>query len=42
MLKIGSLVTRKKYGNDIVFKVTKIEKDKIFLKRIVLNLVELI
>lgn len=38
MLKIGSLVTRKKYGNDIIFKVTKIEKDKVYLKGIELRL----
>lgn len=38
MLKIGSIVTRKKYGNDILFKVTKIEKDKVYLKGIELRL----
>lgn len=38
MLKIGSLVTRKKYGNDIIFKVTKIEKEKVYLKGIELRL----
>ena len=38
MLKIGSIVTRKKYGNDIIFKVTKIEKDKVYLKGIELRL----
>ena len=25
MLKIGDFVTRKKYGNDIIFKIIKIE-----------------
>ncbi len=38
MLKIGSLVTRKKYGNDIVFRITKIDKDKVYLKGIELRL----
>ena len=38
MLKIGDYVTRKKYGNDIVFKVTKIEKEKVHLKGIELRL----
>ena len=34
MFKIGDLVTRKKYGNDIIFKIIKIEKDKIILRGI--------
>lgn len=32
MLKIGDLVTRKKYGNDIIFKIINIEKNKAVLK----------
>lgn len=32
MIKIGDLVTRKKYGNDIVFKVIKIDKNKVILR----------
>ena len=32
MLKIGDYVTRKKYGNDIIFVVDKIENDIIYLK----------
>lgn len=32
MLKVGDYVTRKKYGNDIIFVVDKIENDVIFLK----------
>lgn len=32
MFKIGDLVTRKKYGNDIIFKIIKIEKDRIVLR----------
>ena len=32
MLKIGDLVTRKKYGNDIIFKITNIEENRVILK----------
>ncbi|MBQ4263430.1 MAG: peptidase [Bacilli bacterium] len=32
MFKIGDIVTRKKYGNDILFKIDKIEGKKVFLK----------
>ena len=32
MLKIGDLVTRNKYGNDIIFKIVKIEKDRVILR----------
>lgn len=32
MLKIGDYVTRKKYGNDILFKIDKIENNTIYLK----------
>ena len=32
MFKIGDLVTRKKYGNDIIFKIDKIENNVIYLK----------
>ena len=38
MIKIGNLVTRKKYNNDIVFKVVKIDKEKVYLKGIELRL----
>lgn len=31
-IKIGDYVTRKKYGNDIIFKVYKIESDTVYLK----------
>ena len=31
MINIGNYVTRKKYGNDIIFKVVKIEDDKVIL-----------
>ena len=31
MFKIGDYVTRKKYGNDIIFKITKIENNKVYL-----------
>ena len=31
-MKIGDLVTRKKYGNDVVFRVTNIENDIYYLK----------
>ena len=32
MFKIGDLVTRKKYNNDIVFKIIKIDNNKVVLK----------
>lgn len=32
MFKIGDLVTRKKYGNDIIFKIIKIEENKVILR----------
>ena len=38
MFKIGDLVTRKKYGNDIVFKVIKIDKSKVILRGIDIRL----
>jgi spore coat assembly protein len=38
MFKIGDYVTRKKYGNDIVFKITKIDNKKIYLKGVDLRL----
>lgn len=38
MFKIGDYVTRKKYGNDIVFKIIKIEKGKYILKGVELRL----
>lgn len=38
MFKIGDLVTRKKYGNDIIFKIIKIEKDRIILRGIDIRL----
>lgn len=38
MLKIGDFVTRKKYGNDIVFKIVKIEKEKVILRGIDIRL----
>ena len=38
MLKIGSYVTRKKYGNDILFKIEKIIDDKVILKGVDLRL----
>ena len=31
MFKIGDYVTRKKYGNDIIFKIIKIENNKAIL-----------
>lgn len=34
MFKVGDFVTRKKYGNDIVFKIDKIENNIIYLKGI--------
>lgn len=34
MFKVGDYVTRKKYNNDIIFKIDKIEDNKIFLKGI--------
>lgn len=39
MFKIGDLVTRKKYGNDIVFKIIKIDNNKIILKGIDIRLI---
>jgi len=38
MLKIGDYVTRRKYGNDIIFKVESINKNKIYLKGVDLRL----
>ena len=38
MFKIGSYVTRKKYNNDIVFKIEKIEDDIVILKGVYLRL----
>ena len=38
MLKIGDLVTRKKYGNDIVFKIIKIEQRKVILRGVDIRL----
>ena len=38
MIKIGDIVTRKKYGNDILFKVCKICNKKVILKGIDLRL----
>lgn len=32
MFKIGDIVTRKKYGNDIIFRIDKIENNIIYLK----------
>lgn len=32
MFKIGDYVTRKKYNNDIIFKITKIENNKVYLR----------
>lgn len=34
MLKVGDYVTRKKYNNDIIFKVDKIVNNVIYLKGI--------
>lgn len=34
MFKVGDLVTRKKYGNDIIFRIDKIENNTIYLKGI--------
>lgn len=34
MFKVGDYVTRKKYNNDIIFKIDKIEDNKIYLKGI--------
>ena len=38
MFKIGDLVTRKKYGNDIIFKIDKIQNNIIYLKGIDIRL----
>lgn len=38
MFKIGDIVTRKKYGNDIIFKIDKIEGNKVYLKGLELRL----
>ena len=38
MLKVGDYVTRKKYNNDILFKVVKIEDDKVILSGVELRL----
>ena len=33
MFKIGDLVTRKKYGNDIIFKIDKIQNNTISISK---------
>lgn len=38
MIKIGDFVTRKKYNNDILFRVVKIENGKVFLSGVELRL----
>ena len=38
MFKIGDYVTRKKYNNDILFKIKEIKKDKIILSGVDLRL----
>lgn len=38
MFKIGDIVTRKKYGNDIIFKIDRIEGNKVYLKGLELRL----
>lgn len=38
MFKIGDYVTRNKHGNDIVFKIIKIDKEKIYLKGVEVRL----
>ena len=38
MFQVGDLVTRKSYGNDVVFKVIRIEKDTCLLKGVVVRL----
>lgn len=38
MLKVGDIVTRKKYGNDILFKIDKIEGKTVYLKGIDIRL----
>ena len=38
MFKVGDFVTRKKYGNDIVFKIVGFEGNKVFLKGVDLRL----
>ena len=39
MFKVGDYVTRKKYGNDIVFKIIKIDKENIYLSGIEYRLI---
>lgn len=39
MFNIGEYVTRKKYGNDIVFKIIKIENNKVYLKGVEYRLI---
>lgn len=36
--KIGDVVSRKKYGNDILFKIDKIVGNKVFLKGLEIRL----
>ena len=38
MLKVGDYVTRKKYGNDILFKVDKIINNTVYLKGVDIRL----
>ena len=38
MLKVGDYVTRKKYGNDILFKVDKIVNNTVYLKGVDIRL----
>lgn len=38
MLKVGDYVTRKKYGNDILFKIDKIKNNTIYLKGVDIRL----
>jgi spore coat assembly protein len=38
MFKIGDLVTRKKYDNDILFKIIKIDKNKVILRGVDIRL----
>lgn len=38
MLKVGDYVTRKKYGNDILFKIDKIKNNIIYLKGVDIRL----
>ena len=39
MFKIGDLVTRKKYGNDIIFKIKKIDNNKYYLSGLDIRLI---